>query len=91
MYIPVEAKEPELAKDFMKFLYSDTAANLAKEKLGKTAPESGITAIAPEFMVKSADNETLSDEFCALVVDIFKGNIKTAELGEKMLEYIKEY
>ena len=91
MYIPVEAKEPELAKDFMKFLYSDTAANLAKDKLGKTAPESGITAIAPEFMVKSADNETLSDEFCALVVDIFKGNIKTAELGEKMLEYIKEY
>ena len=83
--------EAELAKQFMAFLYSDTAANLAKEMLGKTAPESGITAIAPVFMVKSAENETLSDEFCALVVDIFKSNIKASELGEKMIEYIKEY
>lgn len=91
MYIPVEAEKPELAKAFMSFLYGETAANLAKEILGKSFPESGATAVSPKFMVKSAANETLSDEFCALVVDIFKGDIEAKEFGEKMIEYIKEY
>ena len=54
MYIPVEAKEAETAKQFMSFLYSETVANLAKEKLGKEIPVSGTTVIAPGFAVKSS-------------------------------------
>lgn len=91
MYIPVEAKEAETAKQFMSFLYSETVANLAKEKLGKEIPLSGTTVIAPEFAVKSSANPTLSDEFCDLVVDVFKGNATSENFAEKMLEYIKEY
>ena len=91
MYIPVEAKEADLAKQFMGFLYGETAAGIAKEKLGKEIPASTATVIAPEFVVKSAANPTLSDEFCGLVVDIFKGNVSAEEFAEEMLEYIKEY
>ena len=91
MYIPVEAKEAELAKQFMGFLYGETAAGIAKEKLGKEIPASNATVIAPEFVVKSAANPTLSDEFCKLVVDIFKGNVTADKFAEKMIEYIKEF
>ena len=81
MYIPVEAKEPELAKEFMKHIYRGDVAS-------SVYPTSVFTA---EFSIKSAANETLSDEFCDLVVDIFKGNIKAEEVSDKMIEYIKEY
>lgn len=77
MYIPIEAKEPELAKDFMKFVYSEM--------------ESSGSAYAPAFEVKTAANATLSDEFCNLVVDIFKSNADSEDFAEKMIEYIKEY
>ena len=77
MYIPIEAKEPELAMDFMKFVYSEM--------------ESSGSAYAPAFEVKTAANATLSDEFCSLVVDIFKGNVKSDKFAEKMLEHIEEY
>ncbi|MBR3935357.1 MAG: extracellular solute-binding protein [Oscillospiraceae bacterium] len=77
MYIPIEAKEPELAMDFMKFVYSEM--------------ESSGSAYAPAFEVKTAANATLSDEFCGLVVDIFKSNADSEDFAEKMIEYIKEY
>ncbi len=91
MYIPVEAKEAELAKQFMTFLYSDEVLTLASELLGKMKVENGSAIFAVAFAEKSAANETLSDEFCALVVDIFKGNIKADDFSDKMIEYIKEY
>ena len=81
MYIPVEAKEAELAKDFMKFIYLSNAAS-------SEYPGAVYTA---EFAKKSAANETLSDEFCKLVVDIFKGNVTADKVAEKMIEYIKEF
>lgn len=77
MYIPIEAKEPELAMDFMKFIYSEM--------------ESSGSAYAPAFEVKTAANATLSDEFCNLVVDIFKSDVDSKNFAEKMIEYIKEY
>lgn len=77
MYIPAEAKEPELAKEFMKHIYEKS--------------EQPSAVFAPVFETKSAENETLSDEFCALVVDIFKGDVKADEFAKKMLEYIKEF
>jgi hypothetical protein len=91
MYIPVEAKKADLAKQFMAFLYGETAAGLAEEKLGKEIPASNATVIAPEFAVKSSANPTLSDEFCKLVVEIFKGNVTSEKFAEEMIEYIKEY
>ena len=77
MYIPIEAKEPELAMDFMKFIYSEM--------------ESSGSAYAPAFEVKTAANATLADEFCNLVVDIFKSDVDSKNFAEKMIEYIKEY
>ena len=77
MYIPIEAKEPELAMDFMKFIYSEM--------------ESSGSAYAPAFEVKTAAIATLSDEFCNLVVDIFKSDVDSKNFAEKMIEYIKEY
>jgi hypothetical protein len=64
---------------------------LAKEKLGKEIPAGDATVIAPEFAVKSSANPTLSDEFCKLVVEIFKGNVTSEKFAEEMIEYIKEY
>ena len=90
MYIPVEAKEQELAKKFMMFLYGEKVTGLASEMLGKTSVGTS-SVFAAEFAVKSAANATLSDEFCGLVVDIFKSNIKADEFADKMIEYIKEY
>ncbi|MBQ6876891.1 MAG: extracellular solute-binding protein [Oscillospiraceae bacterium] len=91
MYIPIEANEAETAKQFMSFLYSAKVAELAKEMLGKEIPVNDKTVIAPEFEIKSGANASLSDEFCALVVDIFKGDIKSDEFSDKMIEYIKEF
>lgn len=91
MYIPVEAKKADFAKQFMAFLYGETAVGIAKEKLGKEIPAGDATVIAPEFAVKSSANPTLSDEFCKLVVEIFKGNVTSDKFAEKMIEYIKEY
>ncbi len=84
MYIPIEAKEAEYAKKFISFLYSDTAVSLME----------GVkyqNVFTPEFAVKSSSNPSLDDEFCDLVVDVFKGNVNSGNFQEKMLEHIKEY
>lgn len=91
MYIPVEAKKPDLAKQFMEFLYGESVASLAKNMLGKETLTGNTMVIAPEFVTKTASNATLSDEFCKLVVDVFKGNVTSENFAEKMIEYIKEY
>ena len=83
MYIPIEAKEPELAKDFMEYIYKYISLD--------SSSAVSANAFTPIFAVKSADNETLSDEFCELVVDIFKGDVSAEEFNDKMLEYIEEY
>ncbi len=77
MYIPAEAKKAELAKEFIKHIYAES--------------EQPSAVFSAAFETKAAENETLSDEFCNLVVDIFKGNIKADEFSKKMLEYIKEF
>ncbi|MBQ7123374.1 MAG: extracellular solute-binding protein [Oscillospiraceae bacterium] len=81
MYIPVEAKEPELAIKFMEQIYFDASA----------ASDLNNNFFAADFEEKAADNATLSDEFCKLIVDVFKGNVTSEKFGEKMLEYIEEY
>ena len=81
MYIPVEAKEPELAKEFIKSVYMTMSASSDYISSGYTA----------EFAEKSSANPSLEDEFCKLVVDIFKGNVTAEKFGENMLEYIEEY
>lgn len=83
MYIPVEAKEPELAKDFIKSVYMTMSASSSESY--------AAGCYTAEFAEKSAENATLSDEFCSLVVDIFKGNVKSDKFAEKMLEHIEEY
>lgn len=112
MYIPIEAKNADLAKDFIKFLYSSEAAAVAAQTAGKLPPVAnaaelvqqydigkaekeaysavGTAVVAPKFIVKAADNETLSDEFCALAVSIFKGDVAPDEFASKMVEYIEE-
>lgn len=113
MYIPVEAKNADLAKDFIKFLYGSDAAVIAAQTAGKIPPVTAVSdlatqyelepaekeaysavlnsLLAPKFVVKAADNETLSDEFCALAVSVFKGDTEPDEFAEKMVEYIEEY
>lgn len=83
MYIPFEAKEPELAKEFMNHIYADYYSE------NNIMP--GSVFFSAAFAEKTGENATLSDEFCELIVDIFKGDIKAAEVSEKMIEYIKEY
>lgn len=113
MYIPIEAKNVDLAKDFMKFLYSSDAAVIAAQTAGKIPPVATVSDIAAQyelesaekeaysavlnsllaskFEVKASDNETLSDEFCALAVSVFKGDVEPDEFAAKMVEYIEEY
>lgn len=113
MYIPIEAKNADLAKKFMSFLYSDSAAAIAAQTVKKLPPVASAAALAaqydfdaaekeaysaitssvfaPKFAVKAADNETLSDEFCALAVSVFKGDVAPDEFADKMVEYIDEY
>ena len=67
----------------------------AQYELGAAENEaySAITSsvFAPRFVIKAADNETLSDEFCSLVVSVFKGDVAPDEFAAKMVEYIEEY
>ncbi len=114
MYIPYEAKNPELAKKFMVFQYSDIALNIAAETLGESTPVLKISNSAgnygfdevyssvyssigsenvfvPKFKIKAAENETLEDEFCGLIISIFKGNITAEDFSSKMAEYLKDY
>ncbi len=113
MYIPIEAKNADLAKKFMSFLYSDTAAAIAAKTVKKLPPVASAASLAaqyefdaaekeaysaltssvyaPKFVVKAADNESLSDEFCALAVSVFKGDVAPDEFAAKMVEYIEEY
>lgn len=113
MYIPIEAKNADLGKKFMSFLYSDAAAAVAAETVKKLPPVASAASLAaqyefgaaekeaysaltssvyaPKFMVKAADNESLSDEFCALAVSVFKGDVKPEEFASKMVEYIEKY
>ncbi|MBQ6802441.1 MAG: extracellular solute-binding protein, partial [Oscillospiraceae bacterium] len=81
MYIPVEAKEPELAKEFIRSIYLDVFASSDYPNV----------MFAAEFAGKNAANESLSDEFCELVVDVFKGDVSSEDFAEEMLEYIEEY
>ena len=81
MYIPVEAKEPELAKDFMKHIYMDMSSS------STYSPE----VFAGEFAVKNGANETLSDEFCGHIVDVFKSMADADEFVDQMLVYIEEF
>lgn len=81
MYIPIEAKEPEIAKEFIKAVYTDISAS----------SEYPLAMFASEFATKNAANPSLEDEFCKHVVDVFKSNLDADEFAEKMLEYIKEY
>ncbi len=113
MFIPVEAKNKDLAKKFMIFQYSDAAAKIAAETLGELMPIQKIASLAgqyelepsakevylsfgtsvfsPKFVVKSAENATLSDEFTSLIVSVFKSEVASEEFSEKMIEYIQEF
>lgn len=113
MYIPFEAKNPELAKKFLIFQYSDEAAKIAAETLEEMMPVLKISTLAEQygldenakvlyqslgtsifsarFAVKSAENATLSDEFSALVVSVFKGDVTSKNFAEKMIEFIQDY
>ncbi len=114
MYIPYEAENPELAKKFMVFQYSDIAISIAAETLGEAAPVFKVSNSAesygfdenyssvyssmgngsvfvPEFKIKAAENETLEDEFCGLVISIFKGNVTAEDFSSKMAEYLENY
>lgn len=81
LYIPIEAKEPELAKEFIKLIYFDMSAS----------SEYPLAMFASEFAEKNAANPSLEDEFCGHIVDVFKSDLDAEEFAEKMLEYIKEY
>ena len=108
MYIPVEAKNADLAKKFMIFQYSDTAVQIAAETLGELTPVLKVSELAekyelaetdkeayksiatsvfaPKFTVKSAENESLSDEFTKLIVSVFRGDVTSENFKEKMLD-----
>ena len=72
------------------------AASLAAQYEFGAAEKEAYSALtssvyAPKFMIKAADNESLSDEFCALAVSVFKGDVKPEEFASKMVEYIEKY
>lgn len=114
MYIPFEAKNPELAKKFLVFQYSDIAVNIAAKTLGEAAPVLKVAnsaenygfneiyssvygsmgsenVLVPEFKIKAAENESLEDEFCSLIISIFKGNVVAEDFSSKMVEYLEDY
>lgn len=45
----------------------------------------------PQFKVKPAENETLSDEFCDLCVSLFKNDVSANDFQKNMKDYIKDY
>ena len=51
----------------------------------------GTSMFSSRFAVKSAENATLSDEFSALVVSVFKGDVTAEDFTEKMIEFIQDY
>ncbi|MGN0629458.1 MAG: extracellular solute-binding protein [Oscillospiraceae bacterium] len=57
MYIPVEAKNADLAKKFMIFQYSDTAVQIAAETLGELTPVLKISELAGQYELDETDKE----------------------------------
>ncbi len=56
MYIPSKSKNPELAKEFMKFIYTDTAVRLNGEKAKAVMAVKGATEMVKEYITPSAYN-----------------------------------
>ena len=57
MYIPVEAKNADLAKKFMIFQYSDTAVQIAAETLGELTPVLKVSELAGQYELDETDKE----------------------------------
>lgn len=56
MVIPAKAKNPELAKEFLKFLYSDTSVKLNAEKSKAVLAVKGAPDLAKEFLSETTYN-----------------------------------
>lgn len=57
MYIPIEAKNADLAKKFMIFQYSDAAVQIAAETLGEFTPVLKISELAGQYELDETDKE----------------------------------
>jgi len=56
MYIPVKAKNPELAKEFLKFVYTDEGIRLNGEKAKAVLAVKGAVEIVKDYITPSAYN-----------------------------------
>lgn len=56
MYIPAKSKNPELAKEFMKFIYTDTSVKLNGEKAKAVMAVKGATDMVKNYITPSSYN-----------------------------------
>ncbi len=56
MYIPAKSKNPELAKEFMKFVYTDTGVKLNGKKAQAVMAVKGATDMVKDYITPSAYN-----------------------------------
>lgn len=56
MYIPLKSKNPELAKEFLKFVYTDVGVKLNGEKASAVMAVKGATETVKQYITESAYN-----------------------------------
>lgn len=72
MYIPIEAKNPTLAKKFLVFQYGDTAVRLAAQNLGESTPVLKLSSVAAEYGFDKA----LANVYSSIGNNVFAAKFK---------------
>jgi len=86
VYIPSKAKEVDLAKTFITFIYSDEAAKLFVEKAGTVLPTTTASGFIPE-KVKDESGKEIDNEK-KLFYSIYDNGAKSDIVGFKAVEAI---
>lgn len=88
LYIPIEAKESDLAKEFIKFLYTDEAAGLFNEKTGLAVPFAdafdGMVPYTYRTPALSGATDDFEEIFYECIAKMLTNNMAVSKLTSNM-------
>lgn len=87
VYIPSKAKNADLAKKFITFMYSDEAAKLFAEESGCVLPTTTASSYLPE-KVKDKDGNEIDNQK-TLFYQIYDNGVKSCTVGFKSVDAIE--
>lgn len=92
LYIPIEAKEADLAKEFIKFLYTDEAAGLLNEKTGLLVPFAdafdGVVPYTYRTPALSGATDDFEEIFYECIAKMLTNNMAVSKLTSNMKDAV---